>query len=307
MDTEKTTTHTRPKGALGKGLSSLLPSANMSSVPEFAPRKDYFACPIEKIYPNPNQPRKRFDDEPLAELASSIKEKGILQPLVVKKTEKGYLLIAGERRWRAAQKAKLREVPVVVKDLPEREIMELALIENLQREDLNPIETAMAFEKLIIDLGLTQEEISKRVGKDRSTIANHLRLLKLPDEVKRALGDGLISEGHARSLLPLDDRDRQLQLLDEVLKKGVSVREIERRVKTIREVSGTSSPSQSSAPRKSVTPQSGDHETLERALASFLGTKVSIASKGDYSKGQIVIDFYSKEDLDRILDLIRNT
>jgi len=274
---------------LGKGLGALIPE---KLVPELEGKRAFQVCGIEEIQPNPFQPRKGFRDEQLQELVDSIREKGILQPLVVRRKPEGFELIAGERRWRAAQKAGLKEVPILVKDVSESEMLELSLIENIQREDLNPIEEAEAFKKLMDQFDLTQEEISKRVGKDRATIANTIRLLKLPQEIKQSLAEGKITMGHARAFLGLDGLEKQRLLLRRLLSGGLSVRQTENLVKKLRKRNP-------SIPRKSNPEWSLLVEELQRVL----GTKVKITGKR--KRGKIEIEFYSPDELDRIVDLLR--
>ncbi|MGB9698079.1 MAG: ParB/RepB/Spo0J family partition protein [Thermodesulfobacteriota bacterium] len=276
--------------ALGKGLGALIPEKTPI---ETEKKKAFQICGIEEIEPNPFQPRKKFNEAQIQELVDSIKEKGILQPLVVRRKGTGYELIAGERRWRAAQKAGLKEVPIIIKDATETELLEFSLIENIQRENLNPIEEAEAFRKLIDQFHLTQEEISKRVGKDRATIANALRLLRLPQDIKESLAEGQITVGHARAFLSLESLEKQRAAFKQVLTSGLSVRQTERLVKRLsRKASG------SIAAKKSP-----DWEELIEELQKSLGTKVRIKGRGD--RGRIEIDFYSREELDRLIDLLR--
>ena len=277
--------------ALGKGLGALLPEFGQTEP------KTLLYCGIEEIIPNRSQPRKRFDESKLQELAESIREKGILEPLIVRRTDQGYELMVGERRWRAAQKAGLKEVPVLVKEVEKGEALEISLIENLQREDLNPIEAAEAFKHLIEEFNISQEDLSKRIGKDRTTIANTLRLLKLPMEVKNELLQNRITSGHARAILSLESKEKQKELCALIIKKGLSVREAE--ALAIR---------WSEKLRKRVTPvkKKGDLESqlgsLQDSLRKYLGTKVLIMSKG--KRGKIEIEYYSHEDLERIVETI---
>jgi ParB family chromosome partitioning protein len=277
--------------ALGKGLGALLPEFGQ------AEQKTLFYCGIEEIIPNRSQPRKHFDESKLQELAESIKEKGILEPLIVRRADQGYELIIGERRWRAAQKAGLKEVPVVVKEVEGREVLEISLIENLQREDLNPIEAAEAFKHLIEEFHIRQEDLSKRIGKDRTTITNTLRLLKLPLEVRNQLLQNRITSGHARALLSLENKEKQKELCALIIKKGLSVREAE-----------TIAKRWSEKPKKSIAPikKQGDLESqlssLQDSMRKYLGTKVHITQKG--KKGKIEIEYYSHEDLERIVETI---
>jgi ParB family chromosome partitioning protein len=277
--------------ALGKGLGALLPEFGQTEP------KTLLYCGIEEIIPNRSQPRKRFDESKLQELVESIKEKGILEPLIVRRTDQGYELMVGERRWRAAQKAGLKEVPVLVKEAERGEALEISLIENLQREDLNPIEAAEAFKHLIEEFNISQEDLSKRIGKDRTTIANTLRLLKLPVEVKDELLQNRITSGHARAILSLESKEKQKELCALIIKKGLSVREAE--ALAIR---------WSEKPKKPVTPvkKRGDLESqlgsLQDSLRKYLGTKVQITPKG--KRGKIEIEYYSHEDLERIVETI---
>jgi ParB family chromosome partitioning protein len=277
--------------ALGKGLGALLPEFGQ------AESKALLFCGIEEIIPNRSQPRKHFDESKLRELAESIREKGVLEPLIVRRSDQGYELIVGERRWRAAQKAGLKEVPVVVKEVEKREALEISLIENLQREDLNPIEAAEGFKDLIEEFNISQEDLSKRIGKDRTTITNTLRLLKLPAEVRNQLLQNRITSGHARALLSLESRDKQKELCALIIKKGLSVREAEAIARRWSE-----------KPKRSITPvkKRGDLESqltsLQDSLRKYLGTKVQITQKGQ--KGKIEIEYYSHEDLERIVETI---
>ncbi len=277
--------------ALGKGLGALIPDIEKED------RKNLFSCGIEEITPSRYQPRKGFDEGKLTELANSIKEKGIIAPLIVRKTDGGYELIVGERRWRAAQRAGIKEVPVIVRDVTTAEAMELALIENLQREDLNPLEEAEAYKRLMEEFHYTQEELAKGIGKDRATVANAVRLLKLPQEIKAHLADASISSGHARTLLGLNSPEEQKIACAMVIKSGLSVRETERLVKRLNV--------QGSKRDMGVKPAAEEDlhlGFLEETLRKFLGTQVRIPKKG--KKGKIEIEFYSKEDLERIVEII---
>jgi ParB family chromosome partitioning protein len=277
--------------ALGKGLGALLPEFGQTE------SKALLYRGIEEIIPNPSQPRKHFDESKLQELAESIREKGILEPLLVRRTDQGYELIVGERRWRAAQKAGLKEVPVVVKEVEGREALEISLIENLQMEDLNPIEEAEAFKHLIEEFNISQEDLSKRIGKDRTTIANTLRLLKLPLEVRNQLLQNLITPGHARAILSLENKEKQKELCTLIMKKGLSVREAEGLAKR------WSAKLQKTIPS---VKRKGDLESqlysLQDALRKRLGTKVHITQKGN--RGKIEIEYFSYEDLERIVEAI---
>jgi ParB family chromosome partitioning protein len=272
--------------ALGRGLSALFPDTVISETD-----KGFFYCPIESISPNPYQPRQNFSDSELIELADSIKEKGIIQPILVSKTKDGFRLIAGERRWRAAQKAGLDKIPAVIRDVAPEETLELALIENIQRKDLNPIEESSAYQELMEKFHLTQEALSKRIGKDRSTIANFLRLLKLPAIIQQDLINGQLTTGHARVLVTIDSLSAQMEARNRIIKKSLSVRQTEDLVKKI------VTPKK---PKSSKTETDHYIDSLSKDLQKSLGTKVIIRRKG--KKGKIIIDFYSDEDLGRLID-----
>ncbi len=274
------------KKALGKGLDALIPS-NITKKDE-----TLIEIEIERIIPGDAQPRTDFDENSLKELANSIKEKGIIQPIVVSRVGDGsFRIIAGERRWRAAKIAGLQKIPAIVKDVSPSEAVEIALIENIQREDLDPVETAMAFERLIKDYNLTQEELSQRVGKDRATIANYLRILKLPDEIKNLIKSGSLTMGHAKAIMSLDNEQRQIEACQLVLKKSLSVRQTEELVKKL---SKSDSPKQ-----KQKFPEI---EELEERLTAELGSKVRISHKG--KKGKLEIFYSSLDELDGILQRI---
>ena len=276
--------------ALGKGLSALIPGANRLEEGE----EQYFQCPIEALEPNPSQPRQDFSPSELEELVNSVREKGIITPLLVSRTQTGYQLIAGERRWRAAQKAGLERIPVVVREATPTESLELALIENIHRKDLNAIEEALAYRKLLEETGVTQDLLAKRLGKDRSSVTNLLRLLKLPATIQKDLIDGRLHMGHARILAGLDTSEEQNVLRDEIVKKGLSVRQSEALAKRWKSVT----------PSKKRKGADVDYylRSLTDKLKRSLGTKVDINRKG--GKGRISIYFYSDEELDRILDLL---
>jgi ParB family chromosome partitioning protein len=278
------------KQALGKGLGALIPDLSALDDKE---RKALGIHEIEldKIIPNEYQPRKVFDNDKLKELAASISEQGVIQPVIVHRAGNGYQLIAGERRWRAARLAGLKTVPVLVKEASKREILEMALIENIQREDLNPLEAAEAYKRLQDEFKLTQEDLAKRVGKERSTVTNFLRVLNLPKEVKHELATGGLSMGHAKALLSLERVRDQVQAALTIVKKGLSVREAETLAGRLKN------------PLKEKKARIG-HElkAVEEKLKKTLGTKVSITPKS--KGGRIVIEYYSNEELDRILEKI---
>lgn len=276
--------------ALGKGIGALLNSATQEGT------RKYFLCPIEELRPHSKQPRKSFNDEKMAELVASIREKGIIQPLVVRRLEDHYQIIAGERRWRAAQGAGLRDVPVVIQDVSEDWALEVALIENIQREDLNPIEEADAYRNLIDTFDLSQEEVAKRVGKDRSTVANALRLLRLPETVRNDVLDGRLSMGHARALLSLEEEDDLLEARQQVVQKRLSVRETEALVKRIKSIVGGG--------RTKTRVAEVDPELVHLAgeLKRALGTQVKIVPRG--KGGKIEISYFNPGDLDRLFEIL---
>lgn len=273
--------------ALGKGIGALLDP----SIKEESHR--FFFCPIEELQPLKNQPRKVFDDQKLTELEASIKARGIIQPLVVRKMPDHYQIIAGERRWRAAQKAGLKKVPVLIQEATEDAAVEMALIENIQRENLNPIEEATAYQSLIQAFDLTQEEVALRVGKDRTTVTNSLRLLRLPERVREDLTEGSLAMGHARALLSLESVPMQLiKVRDQVVSKKLSVRETEKLVQRTKKAALSPPP-----PPKKPDP---NILALENSLKQSLGTKVKIVAKK--KGGKIEINYFSAEDLERLLE-----
>jgi len=276
--------------ALGKGLGALLPEFEQTE------SKSLLHCGIEEIRPNRSQPRKQFDESKLQELADSIKEKGILEPLIVRKVAEGYELIVGERRWRAAQKAGLKEVPILVKEAEDREALELSLIENLQREDLNPIEEAEGLKRLIEE-GISQEALATRIGKDRTTLSNTLRLLKLPSEVRNQLLQNRITSGHARAILSLEAKEKQKELCALIIQKGLSVRAAEALARQWSE-----RPKKISPPAKKRSDLESQLSSILDSLRRHLGSKVHITQKG--KKGKIEIEYYSFEDLERIVEAI---
>jgi ParB family chromosome partitioning protein len=279
---------------LGRGLSALMPNA-ATSVPGEAARTGVLTVAIEDVAPDREQPRRRFDEARIEELAASIRSKGVLQPILVRRDGPGYRIVAGERRWRAAQRAGLKNVPVLVKDVTERQAFELALIENIQREDLNAIEEAEAYRRLIDEHHLTQEACAERVGKDRSSIANALRLLKLPEEVRGAVVDGELDMGHARALLGLGDDDAIRKAASEVRRRKLSVRDTETLVRRLREPG-------SAPPRSRERKASPAVRSVEERLQRALGTKVRLTDRG--GRGRIEIEYFSHEELERILSAI---
>jgi ParB family chromosome partitioning protein len=275
------------KTGLGKGMGALL------SVVEVE-RGSYFSCPIEEIRPNKNQPRKTFSSDKLEELAASIREKGVIQPLVVRKKGDHYELIAGERRWRASQRAGLREVPVVIQDVSEDTAVELALIENIQREDLNAVEEAEAYHALMEKFSLSQEELAARVGKDRSTVANALRLLKLPAEIKRDIVEERLAMGHARALLALENTELQKKGREEIIRRKLTVREAENLVKRLK---SNRVKQQKSRPDPHMT------ELVEQLKRHF---KAKVTLRQSRRGGKVEISFTNLEDLTRIIEIMIN-
>lgn len=273
--------------ALGRGLSALIPHADSFGEPD----EKFFLCPIETLEPNPLQPRQHFSSEELDEMAASVREKGILTPLLVSRTESGYQIIAGERRWRAAQKAGLDRVPVVVREVAPGEALELALIENIHRTDLNPIEEALAYEKLLEQTGGTHAHLAEKLGKDRSHITNLLRILSLPLDFRKDVIDGTLSMGHARVLAGLKDPSHQRTLRDKIVRQNLSVRQTESQAKKIQ-----------NPPRTTADQIGADAyiQSLADNLKRSLGTKVEIKKRGKH--GSIVVHFYSDAELDRLLN-----
>ncbi len=290
---------------LGKGLDSLIPNA----VGEAKAKKEInqkaseekgseTIVKITKVEPNREQPRKNFDEDALQELADSIKQFGLLQPILVQDRKDYYEIIAGERRWRAAKMAGLKEVPVIIRNYTEQEIVEISLIENIQREDLNPIEEAQAYKRLLTEFNLKQDEVADRVSKSRAAVTNSIRLLKLSDKVQQMVIDEMISTGHARALLAVEDPEEQYNLAQKIFDEKLSVRDVEKMVKNL---------------HKPAKPKKLDdkalqaiYQDIEERLKQKLSTKVTVSSKGD-GTGKIEIEFYNHEDLDRLLEMIGNT
>ena len=276
----------KPRRALGRGLDALIPSAES--------REGAAEIPIARVSPNPHQPRQAIDEESLVELAASIREHGVIQPLVVTQVGDEYQLIAGERRWRAARQAGLTSVPAIIKETTPQQTLELALVENVQRADLNPLEEAGAYRQLMDEFGLTQEQVAERVGKSRTAVANTVRLLRLPDDVKEALAAGRISEGHARALLSLPTARLQRQALAIIEGRGLNVRQTEALVRQMQ-----AEPEEASSKAESLSPQ--DRDAVEKFQAR-LGTRINLVrgKKG----GRLVIHFYSEEELQAIYEAI---
>ena len=301
------------RNGLGKGLDSLIPNKSdkltkpetkkNNSETKVSPAKKVKEDPktseillkINQVEPNRDQPRKEFDEDALLELADSIKQFGILQPLLVQKKKDYYEIIAGERRWRAAKLAGLKEVPVLIKSYTDQEIVEISLIENIQRENLNPIEEALAFKRLLEEFHLKQDEVAERVSKSRTAVTNSMRLLKLSDKVKQMIIDDMISTGHARALLAIEDEEQQYLLATKIFDEKLSVRETEKLVKSLKN------------PKKEVKKITPEHQFIYNDIAekmkSIMGTKVNINAKAN-GKGKIEIEYYSEEELERIYDLM---
>lgn len=301
---------------LGKGLASLLPASATtspkenpgsaeSSVPQDSNKDRHpgiSMCGIDEIVENTFQPRKTFHDETLEELAQSIKANGLIQPLIVRKATLGYQLIAGERRLRAAKKAGLKQVPIVIRRTTDKEALELALVENLQREDLNCVESALAYAQLMQEFNLKQEELAEKMGKDRTSIANHLRLLKLPQRVQTVLKDNLLTFGHGKALASLENPIWIEKLSQQAIDEKWSVRELENQVQRIKNLQNLHSAASKNLPQDPVQTRL---KTLSRDLTKKMSTKVQI--KGDSNKGKFIIEYFSNEDLERVLDVMLNS
>ena len=306
----------RRTGGLGKGLDALIP--NKAGGPSKEPAKKTRSAVVKKdkptekdnpaaerlvkissVEPNLNQPRRHFDEDALLELSESIKQYGVLQPLLVSDKKDYFEIIAGERRWRAAKMAGLKEVPVVVKEFTDQEIVEISLIENIQREDLNPIEEAMAYKRLMEEFHLKQDEIAERVGKSRTAVTNAMRLLKLSEKVQQMLIDEMITAGHARAILSIADKEKQESIAMKVFDEKLSVRETEALVKRMLEPPKTAKKSKFSSAEDAI------YESLEEKMKSIMGTRVQIHRKKN-DKGKIEIEYYSKDELERIIDLFES-
>lgn len=293
------------KKGLGKGLDSLIPdNKSMKSVTsektveskeDAAAKSGVQVMKINEVEPNRDQPRKNFDEDALLELSDSIKQFGVLQPLLVRKRKDYYEIIAGERRWRAAKLAGVKEVPVIEKEYTDQEILEIGLIENIQRENLNPIEEAIAYKRLLEEFNLKQDEVAERVSKSRTAVTNSMRLLELSDKVQQMIIDDMISTGHARALLAIDDPELQYTLANKIFDEKLSVRETE---KLVKEIKNPKKPKE-----KKPVANSFIYQDLEEKMKSVFGTKVSIASKGK-GKGKIEIEYYSDDELEHLFDMM---
>ena len=280
------------KLALGRGLDALLPKIEGFENNS----RDYFQCDIEQIRPNRYQPRMRFADNELEELSRSIKEQGVLQPLLVRKDKNGYELAMGERRLRAARMAGLQQVPVVLKNISDSDLLEMSIVENIQREDLNPMEEAEAYHRLIAEFNLTQDKVAARVGKSRSAVANFMRLRQLPEQIQTSIMDGSLSMGHARSILGADTSAQQRAVWRTVVSKKLSVRETEALIKRLK--AEKKKPKKSSSDSKEIY-----FSDVADNLSRYFGTRVQIKCRG--KKGKVEIEFYNNEDLDRLIRLLR--
>ncbi|MDE6961246.1 MAG: ParB/RepB/Spo0J family partition protein [Lachnospiraceae bacterium] len=295
------------RGGLGKGLDSLIPDNGKAAdrekkvkvvekvVEKIIEKPAEVKLKINQIEPNRQQPRRKFDEETLQELADSIRQFGILQPLIVQEREDFYEIIAGERRWRAAKLAGLKELPVIIRKMTDQEIVEISLIENIQRENLNPIEEAAAYRRLLTEFQLKQEEVAERVGKSRTAVTNSMRLLKLDERVQQMVVEEMLSTGHARALLAIEDPELQFQTANKIYNEKLSVREVEKLVKNI----GKEKP----AKKERDFQQDAVFQDLEERMKASLGTKVSINRKDD-KKGKIEIEYYSIEELERLMEMI---
>lgn len=281
----------KKKSGLGRGLEALIPDDilnNNNSLDSIQKIK------INSIVANQEQPRKNFDENKIIQLSQSIKEHGIIQPLILNKHEDKYTIVAGERRWRAAKLANLKEVPAIIMELSDSDVLEISLIENIQRQDLNPIEEAIAYKKLIDEFGLKQEELANKIGKSRTSITNCIRLLNLDNRVQKYIINGLITEGHGRALLSLENTDLQYEIATKIIKKGLTVRQVEKYIKNI-----NSSKIESKKPKDKINVY---YKDIQEKLECLLGTKVILNNKKN--KGKIEIEYYSQDDLQRIIDIL---
>lgn len=287
---------------LGKGLEALFSNSEIDTQEisvtkkEESEEKGISFININEIKPNQNQPRKSFNEEKLEELAASIIENGLIQPVILRKADKGYEIVAGERRWRACRKAGLKEIPCIIREFTDEQNMLIAIIENMQREDLNPVEEAEGLNQMIVNFGMTQEQVSKSVGKSRPYITNALRLLKLPSEIREMLLANQLSAGHARAIAGIGDTEKQIQLAEYAIKEGLSVREIEKIIK------------EENAPKKKISRKKAEKSTdvkkVEDDLKQIMGTKVNLNQSG--KKGKIEIEYYSRDELERLIEMLKS-
>lgn len=292
------------KSGLGKGLDSMIPvypvkpRASKENQKEEKTEKKEQLLKITEVEPNRDQPRKKFDEDSLLELADSIKQFGVLQPLIVQKRDDYYEIIAGERRWRAAKMAGLKEIPVIIKEFTDQEIVEISLIENIQREDLNPIEEAQAYKRLLTEFHLKQDEVAERVSKSRTAVTNSMRLLKLDPRVQQMLIDDMLTTGHARALLAIEDPELQWKAANQIFDEKMSVRDVEKMVKSLQN-------KKEEKPKKQDTAYDYVYKDMEEKMKAILGTKVTVHHRSDH-KGKIEIEYYSDDELERIYDMLRN-
>ena len=291
------------KSGLGKGLDSLIADkvGTATGAEKSSEQKQEVMVPISKVEPNKEQPRKNFDEDALLELSESIKQFGVLQPLLVQDRNDYYEIIAGERRWRAAKLAGLKKVPVIIKHLTDQEIVEISLIENIQREDLNPIEEAIAYKRLLNEFNLKQDEVAERVSKSRTAVTNSMRLLKLNDKVQQMVIDDMITTGHARALLAIADEDKQYMIAQKIFDEKLSVRDTEKLVKKFQKMKSTSA----KEVNQDKVKLDAIYQEVEEKMKTILGTKVMINQK-DSMKGKIEIEYYSPSELDRIYELLQS-
>ena len=291
------------KSGLGKGLDSLIADkvGTSTGAEKSSEQKQEVMVPISKVEPNKEQPRKNFDEDALLELSESIKQFGVLQPLLVQDRNDYYEIIAGERRWRAAKLAGLKKVPVIIKHLTDQEIVEISLIENIQREDLNPIEEAIAYKRLLNEFNLKQDEVAERVSKSRTAVTNSMRLLKLNDKVQQMVIDDMITTGHARALLSIADEDKQYMIAQKIFDEKLSVRDTEKLVKKFQKMKSTSA----KEVNQDKVKLDAIYQEVEEKMKTILGTKVMINQK-DSMKGKIEIEYYSPSELDRIYELLQS-
>ena len=296
------------KKGLGKGLDSLIPKqttvkksetkGTKQTAAKTVVKKEEIKLKLSEVEPNREQPRKNFDEDALLELSDSIKQFGVLQPLIVQKRDGYYEIIAGERRWRAAKMAGLKEIPVIIKDYNDQQVVEISLIENIQRENLNPIEEAAAFKRLLTEFHLKQDEVAERVSKSRTAVTNSMRLLKLDERVQQMVIDDMITTGHARALLGTEDKELQFKLAQQIFDEKLNVRDVERLMKTL---TGKAKGKK----EKAVIKNEFIYQDLEEKMKAMLGTKVSINHRAN-NRGKIVIDYYSNEELERLMDLFQS-
>ena len=296
---------TKRKSGLGSGLNELIPQKNKNTSDNTdennTEKTGDIKVDINKVEPNKDQPRQYFDEDKLLELSESIRQYGVIQPILVQKRDNYFEIVAGERRWRAAKMAGLKEVPVIIKEFTEQEIVEISIIENVQREDLNAMEEAMGYQRLLEQFNLKQDEVAEKVSKSRTAITNSLRLLKLDKRVQQMVKDDLLSAGHARAILGISDQDLQYEFAQKVFDKKMSVRDVEKEVKKLQKEKKKPAKEKETLDKQIAI----IYQNLEENLKGILGTKINIQAK-DSDKGKIEIEYYSKDELDRIVELLRS-